>query len=82
MKTTTPYEVTWLDSCVDSGWHAHDAAFVRAAPTLCKSVGYLIERTKTQLVLAQSWTTNEDGDQLADVLTIPAAVVKSVRRLR
>jgi len=78
----TPVEVEWLDSCVDSGWHAHDAAFVRAAPTQCTSVGYLIERTKAQLVLAQSVTATDDGDQIADVLTIPASVVKRVRRLR
>ena len=75
-------EVEWLDSCVDSGWHASDAAFVRAAPSICTSVGILIERTPKQIVLAQSLTSNEEGEQLADVLTIPAAVVKRVRRLR
>lgn len=80
--TRQAVEVTWLDSCVDSGWHASDAAFVRAAPSLCSSVGWLLERSKTQLVLAQSRTSSDEGEQYADVLTIPAAVVKRVRRLK
>jgi hypothetical protein len=71
-------EVWWLDSHgVEQPWHkladspSHDAG-------ACKTVGYLMERGKYFVVLAQSIGDDEYGGPLS----IPRGCIVKIRRLK
>jgi hypothetical protein len=79
-----PVEVHWLDSSADGGWHTAEETLARARAMPCTSVGYLLHRDTTTVVLVQSHSP-EEGERLeqwADALTIPASTVKKVRALK
>ena len=77
-------EVTWVDAASGGGWASPDQ-YVRDHGTLIeiRSVGLLLSRDRRRLVLVQS-CDNQPGERrrVADSLTIPAAGVRRVRRLR
>lgn len=70
--------VTWLDSCGASGWRTRQDAR-ELTPLLCQSVGRLIHVAKNHVVVAGSWST--DNDTVSDVTVIPTRNVKSYRLL-
>jgi hypothetical protein len=76
-------EVEWYDSCAFAGWDTGAHTLERSKPSSCRSAGYLLEHDDERLVLAQSIDESEpDDERYADVLAIPAAAVRRVRRLR
>jgi hypothetical protein len=76
-------EVDWIDSCAHSGWRSFVDARDDSLPSSCRSIGYMLRRDAKVLVLAQSIDATDEGDErFADVLAIPAAVVRRVRRLK
>jgi hypothetical protein len=79
-----PVEVTWQDPSAQGGWRDHEETLSRAQVMDCTSVGYLVQRDETKLVLVQSHSPEQHGkDELwADSLAIPAAVVQKVRHLK
>lgn len=79
----SPVEVEWIDSCSYSGWEDAAEKVAVAKPTTCRSVGYLIRRDASALVLVQSADLDDvHGDRYADALAIPAKMVVRVRRLK
>lgn len=68
-------EVLWDDSMSHGGWQA-PAAYTWGMA--CRSIGWLLERTPSHLVLLQS--QNEHG-QVAEALEIPRRAVRQVRVL-
>lgn len=67
-------EVTWVDSATVEGWKSRDET---TAPVRCRSIGYVVERTATKIVLAQSQTS----EQLCGLFAIPAGAITKVRKL-
>ena len=78
MKTIRPVKVKWTDSIHGAGWNDHRAAST-SRPTKITTVGYLLERDKDRVVVAQS--VSDDTEELGNLLTIPRAAVRSIKRL-
>lgn len=71
-------EVTWVDACVRGGWDLLDE-YERAAHTsVCKTAGYILKRTRNEIVLIQSMS---DKRHVSDSMTIPAKCIHKVRLL-
>ena len=70
-----PVEVRWVDTMGTSGWHS--VAEGRSDPEIV-SVGHLIERTRTHVLLAAHSCHYRPGDYTQ----IPIEVVRRVRRLK
>lgn len=68
--------VRWVDSAATSKpWMADGETL---AADKCVSIGYLVEKTKKKLLLAQSRSSCEWGNPLA----IPRVAVTSIRRVK
>ena len=79
-KTDLPrVEVVWRDTSSSGGWKTLAAHRETRAPLLCRSTGYLLQRTSKVVHLLQSLDNNEKG---SDDLIIPREVVHSIRRLK
>lgn len=76
MKRLTPVQVEWEDSAFTGGWRR---SYQRVTTSQCKTIGYLIEKTKRQVVV--SMDVNEDGGY-AETMAIPRAVVKSIKKVK
>lgn len=70
-------EVSWVDSASTNGWRGKQEP--DDVPCKCRTVGYLLKRTKRTLTVAQN--LSEFGST-GEWMQIPAAVVKRVRRLK
>lgn len=77
MSKLRPVVVEWLDATGMHGWF--DPAQTDPCPIRIMSVGYLVERTKKQLVMISSYT--EQG-MYGDYLVIPAPWIVRVKRLK
>ena len=70
-------EVKWLDSKgVTTGWEYIDE-LQSLKPAECKTVGYLIERTKQYITVAQSVSE----EQLLARITIPVCSIIKMKKL-
>lgn len=69
-------EVTWEDSARTIGWNRPDE---NEGVSTIRSVGLLVSRDKRGVTLT---VAHADSGRLLDPLTIPAASVKRVRRLK
>lgn len=72
------YRVEWADAVSVSGWFDPGEQSGDEA-VLSISVGYLVRRNSREITLAQS--INVLG-HFGDRITIPAGMIKSVRRIR
>lgn len=74
--------VEWDDTMTSTPWRTLDSA--RALrPARCRSLGAVIEYSKTVIKLAQSVQLDEAGmDQIMDVITIPRGCVHKIKLLR
>lgn len=80
-KVVRRVEVTWRDSINQGGWDS--AAAVRKhgiTPTTCVTTGYLLEKDRERVVLAQS--LSEQTNEVGNLVAIPRFAVMSIRRLR
>ena len=68
--------VDWVDSAFTQGWQR---SWAKVRTSECSTIGYLIEKTKEQVVVAMG--INEDGGY-GEALAIPRANVRKVRKLR
>lgn len=74
-KKLRKVHVRWLDSAATSTpWMDDDTTL---SLDECESVGYLVERTKTTVLIAQSRSSGQWGNPLA----IPRVAVTSMRTL-
>ncbi len=71
-------EVDWEDSTSTGGWMDPDVHQRYGKERSCRSAGYVLARTKTEVVIAQSMSC---GGKVNDTISIPAACVRRVRRL-
>ena len=78
MKTVRPVKVVWVDSLCAGGWVSDEAARL-AQPSTITSVGFLLERDRKRVVIAQS--VPDEVGEVGDVLAIPAAAVQSLQPL-
>ena len=69
--------ITWLDSAAahNRPWIA-DNETVRALK--CSSVGFLIEKNRREVIIAQSLNANQRGN----VYAIPTSSIRKMRRLK
>ena len=72
-------EVTWKDAAHYSRgtWMSDPST---AKPIIAKTVGYLLKRTKQEVVIAQ--TRSDDLDQWGGIWVIPAGWLIKVKRLK
>jgi hypothetical protein len=73
-------EVEFFDSCASGRWRTVADHRKDSHPSLCRSVGYLLERTARHVTVAQSISSN--SQDVADTMSIPLAAVRSIKRLR
>ena len=68
--------VDWVDSAFTPGWRLSTSE----APTysLCRTVGYLVEQSKKQVVIAMN--VNEDGGY-GESMAIPREIVRKVKKV-
>ena len=74
-KRLKVYLVEWIDSTSETGWtHDHDLEL-----STCKTVGYLIKKTKDKVVLVQSMS---DSDSIDNKFAIPRKCITSITELK
>ena len=71
-------EIEWVDSATTRGWNS-PGQFVESPLAHCRTVGYLLKRTKKYVVVVQS--LGDDTHNAGEGLGIPASCVKRLRRL-
>lgn len=71
-------EVEWTDSCSVGGWKSR-ADYEKYEPDECRSIGYLVKRTHSHIILVQ--TQSDQNSNVTDGITIPRSAIKSVRKL-
>lgn len=70
--------VEWVDSHHRPGWTTDQA---EGRLLVCKSIGWLVKRTKDVLVLSANITDDEDQQRCGD-MTIPQRCVKRIKTIR
>jgi hypothetical protein len=80
IKLPIKMEIEWVDSCSSKGWGTRDYHIKDYAESHCRTIGYLVERTKKAISLAQS--LSDDTKNLADVMSIPVVSIKKVKILK
>lgn len=77
-KEIRPVRVEWVDSMGTAGWRDYSPADLR-----CTSVGILVDQNDERVVIANSVAhANQGTGYYHDVLEIPRAAVKRIRRLK
>lgn len=71
-------EVAWYDSASQTGWQKTPETSLLA----CWTAGYLVHRDKRSVVIALNCSCEHSSNSFGDTMTIPARVVKRVRRLK
>lgn len=71
-------EVIWMDIVHDSTWQSEEDA-AKAKPTLCKSLGYYLNRKGRCLRISES--LNRDLNQRS-VQVMPLGTVLSIKKLK
>lgn len=76
----TRVEVDWVDSASRGRWDSL-ATYQKEVPAYCRSIGYLITKSKTAVILLQTQGCNTVNDAL-DAITIPRGCITKIRRLK
>jgi hypothetical protein len=79
-KRLQKVKVTWTDITSYQGWRPVDAAL--SAPALyCKTVGWLLSKTKQEIRVCGSLALSDDGksvELVSDITIIPRANVRKI----
>ena len=78
-------EVLWLDSEHHSDWESLPSVLEEQETTSleCSSVGYLVAEKDDRIILATSFTIEEESEtQISYFITIPRVAIVSQRELR
>ena len=78
MKKVRFVRVDWIDSVTNGGWSAANSVSTGAEPTHIVSGGFLLEKNKRRVVIAQS--LSESTQEVCNLLTIPRGNVVRIRR--
>ena len=76
-KTIRIVEIEWVDSCSKDIVWEFKSDLESIVPLPCVSIGYLLEKTKTYITIAQTLS----GQAVARRFTIPIGCVKKIRRV-
>lgn len=69
-------EITWEDHWSQAGWHDPTKPLV---PAEYKSVGYLIKKTRKEVVIVACLSTNRDFTEMGNMSYRLASCVKKIR---
>ena len=72
-------EIEWIDSCTSGGWRNH-ASYVEEGPTVCRTIGYLLHKSKEKIIVIQ--TQSASTGHVSDSMAIPMVAVKRMRVLK
>lgn len=67
-------KIYWVDSVEQSGWVKHDPNTVLE----CESIGYLIEKNDTRIVIAKNHGGHSDNPSWGSYMSIPICAVKRI----
>lgn len=73
-------EVEWIDSAFNRGWGDAKTKTKEMGISVCRSVGYLMERNAKSVKIAMN--SADDHQSFGDGISIPTCAVTRVRRLR
>lgn len=73
-------EIEWVDSCTGGGWRSKSSYLEDANPTICRSIGYLLQKDATRVVVMQ--TMSSDTGHMSDSMAIPLVAVRKMRVLK
>lgn len=84
MKRTSPrwpyrtiVEIQWEDAVSKGGWQCSQNAGIEYKGSPCRTVGYLVRKTRTEVVIAQNTSCNEQD--VGEVMVIPLGIVRKTR---
>lgn len=72
-------EVLWNDASTKGGWDTV-SEYARHSPAQCSSMGYILKRTKKELILVMTKTL--DNKDCMQGIAIPAKWIRKVRTLK
>ncbi len=73
-------EVLWEDANTHHNWHRNDTPLIR--PSACRTVGYVLDDTKQELILTMGFDEQIDHPGNRDCTTaIPKKAIRTVRTL-
>ena len=71
--------VSWVDAKTFSGWQSKDAEFIVPNP---RSIGFFVKSNEAGIWIAMTEDpADKDGEEIADVLFIPAGCVLKAERV-
>ena len=73
--------IDWVDSCSYNGWRSDDDMGCKAGTLPCQTVGYLVNKSKTAIAIAQNRTLAEGYKPYGDIIHIPKSAIKGKRFL-
>ena len=76
----TRVEIEFVDACTNGNWNSVDVHRRDSHPSLCRTIGYLVEHTAKYVTVAQSISSNSQN--CADTMSVPRAAVKRMRRVK
>lgn len=77
MKTPDLVLITWDDAYTEDGWQDREA-YKPAEPQICHTVGYVMEKNRKSIVVAQTISENQTGARWR----IPRGMVIKIEVLR
>lgn len=66
--------IEWIDAVATAGWQDRTQGF---PVHTCHSVGVIVEEDEDHVTLAGTWSSQEQGDQVNCVISIPVAWIKN-----
>jgi hypothetical protein len=72
-------EVEWSDAITHGAWDSRDAHIKAARTRPLRTVGYLVQKNRTSVTVAQSMSSVTQ--HIADTMTIPRGEVRKIRHL-
>ena len=73
-------EIEWIDSMTNGGWRSIESYKGDPALALCRTAGYLVEKTKDHITIMQNQSLR--SGHVSDSMSIPMVAVKSIRVLK
>jgi len=73
-------QVRWFDCLASNEWMSIPKA-IRLKPAVCYSLGYKLIQTREKITIFADYSQDEDGLEVGNLNTIPAAWVQEVMEI-
>ena len=73
-------QVRWFDTAASNEWMSIPKA-IRLKPAVCYSLGYKLIQTREKITIFADYSQDEDGLEVGNLNTIPAAWVQDVTEI-